>query len=140
MTVAARTPFCVYCSQLSFRRPATKETRPDANSSLLVSLLETSLGVETGTRYYTTAVPVNYISLRVFTGSISSSTGRIRARFGGKFPLSKSKALTVTPFSSSSTVLIVESSSNMPSTPDAPDCGSRSREMYNVAMVFDSVF
>ena len=24
----------------------------------------------------------------------------------------------------------------MPSTPDAPDCGSRSREMYNVAMVF----
>ena len=28
----------------------------------------------------------------------------------------------------------------MPSTPDAPDCGSRSREMYNVAMVFDRFF
>ena len=28
----------------------------------------------------------------------------------------------------------------MPSTPDAPDCGSRSREMYNVAMVFESFF
>ena len=52
VTVAARTPFCVYCSQLSIRRPATKETRPDANSSLSVSLLETSLGVETGTRYW----------------------------------------------------------------------------------------
>ena len=48
-----------------------------------------------------------------------------------------------TPFSSSSTILIVESSSSMPSTPDAPDapdCGSRSREMYNVAMVFESFF
>ena len=28
MTVAARTPFCVYCSQLSIRRPATKEIAP----------------------------------------------------------------------------------------------------------------
>ena len=28
----------------------------------------------------------------------------------------------------------------MPSTPDAPDCGSRSREMYNVAMVFEFFF
>ena len=39
-----------------------------------------------------------------------------------------------TPFSSSSTILIVESSSSTPSTsrpPDAPDCGSRSREMYS---------
>ena len=38
-----------------------------------------------------------------------------------------------TPFSSSSTILIVESSSSTPSTsrpPDAPDCVSRSREMY----------
>ena len=36
--------------------------------------------------FYTTAVPVNYItSLRVFTDSTSSSTGRIRARFGGSF-------------------------------------------------------
>ena len=130
LTVAARTPFCVYCSQLSIRRPATKETRPEAKSSLSVSLLETSLEVGTGTRYwgsrgptglvdrtlsrchwhwpgetsrvqvkppkpvgypvqaplYTTAVPVNYItSLRVFTDSTSSSTGRIRARFGGSF-------------------------------------------------------
>ena len=128
-TVAARTPFCVYCSQLSIRRPATKETRPEAKSSFSVSLLETSLEVGTGTRYppvlgsatgrvdrtlsrchwpgetsrvqvkppkpvgypvqapfYTTAVPVNYItSLRVFTDSTSSSTGRIRARFGGSF-------------------------------------------------------
>ena len=24
--------------------------------------------------------------------------------------------------------------------PSAPDCGSRSREMYNVAMVFESFF
>ena len=48
-----------------------------------------------------------------------------------------------TPFSSSSTILIVESSSSTPSTsrpPDAPDCGSRSREMYNVAMVLDRFF
>ena len=51
-TVAARTPFCVYCSQLSTRRPATKETRPEAKSSLSVSLLETSLEVGTGTRYW----------------------------------------------------------------------------------------
>ena len=65
----------------------------------------------------------------MFTGSTNSSTGRIRARFGGSFQ-SKSKATTATPFSSSSTILIVESSSSMPSTPDAPDCGSRSREMY----------
>ena len=57
-----------------------------------------------------------------------------------KFPISKSKAPTATPFSSSSTILIVESSSSMPSTPDAPDCGSRSREMYNVAMVFERFF
>ena len=28
----------------------------------------------------------------------------------------------------------------MPSTPDAPDCGSRSREMYNVAMVLTGFF
>ena len=52
LTVAARTPFCVYCSQLSIRRPATKETRPEAKSSLSVSLLETSLEVATGTRYW----------------------------------------------------------------------------------------
>ena len=132
-TVAARTPFCVYsnyCSQLSIRRPATKETRPEAKSSLSVSLLETSLEVGTGTRYWGrrqvasiahgvaatatgrvkrvesrsnhrnpgrrvpstgpvlhySCVPVNYItSLRVFTDSTSSSTGRIRARFGGSF-------------------------------------------------------
>ena len=36
--------------------------------------------------------------------------------------------------------MIVESSSSMPSTPDAPDCGSRSREMYNVAMVLTGFF
>ena len=44
-----------------------------------------------------------------------------------------------TPFSSSSTILIVESSSSTPSTsrpPDAPDCGSRSREMYGSRQVF----
>ena len=46
------TIFCVYCSQLSIRRPATKETRPEAKSSLSVSLLETSLEVGTGTRYW----------------------------------------------------------------------------------------
>ena len=41
-TVSARTPFCVFCcSQLSIRRPATKETRPKAELSLSVSLLET---------------------------------------------------------------------------------------------------
>ena len=49
-----RTPFCVYCSQLSIRRPATKETRPEAKSSLAVALLERSHEVETGTstRYW----------------------------------------------------------------------------------------
>ena len=77
---------------------------------------ETSPGQTTETRrvpstgpFYTTAVPVNYI----------------------------------TPFSSSSTILIVESSSSTPSTsrpPDAPDCGSRSRKMYTVAMGFDRFF
>ena len=41
-TVSARTPFCVYCcSQLTIHRPATKETRPKAELSLSVSLLET---------------------------------------------------------------------------------------------------
>ena len=90
--------------------------------------------------FYTTVVPVNYISLRVFTGSTSSSTGRIRARFGGSFQSRNRRHRRRRHFLPSSTILIVESSSSMPSTPDAPDCGSRSREMYNVAMVFERVF
>ena len=98
-TVAARKTFCVYCSQLSIHRPATKETRPEAESLLSVSLLETGTRYRgrrpvasiahwvkpVGYRTRSTAVPVNYISLRVFTGSTSISTGRIRARFGGSF-------------------------------------------------------